>query len=91
MWLLMDLADSMPLGPRPGRLAILLRAFKMSGLVISLTLSKIINHPGHSTVTDNLDKLCNYFNCRIEQLVTHIQDSPAMDEHQKEENENSKD
>lgn len=56
-----------------------------------MTLSKIINHPGHSTVTDNLDKLCNYFDCRIEQLVTHIQDSPVMDEHQKEENESGKD
>lgn len=41
-----------------------------------MTLSKIINHPGHSTVTDNLDKLCNYFGCRIEQLVTHIKDEP---------------
>lgn len=42
-----------------------------------MTLSKIINHPGHSTVTDNLDKLCTYFNCEIEQLVTHIKDEPA--------------
>ncbi len=42
-----------------------------------MTLSKIINHPGHSTVTDNLDKLCNYFDCRIEQLVTHIKEIPA--------------
>lgn len=37
-----------------------------------MTLSKIINHPGHSTVTDNLDKLCHYFDCEIEDLVTHI-------------------
>ena len=42
-----------------------------------MTLSKIINHPGHSTVTDNLDKLCNYFDCSIEQLVTHIKESSA--------------
>ncbi|MGP9767285.1 helix-turn-helix domain-containing protein [Halomonas sp. AOP13-D3-9] len=40
-----------------------------------MTLSKIINHPGHSTVTDNLDRLCYYFNCEIEQLVTHIKES----------------
>lgn len=40
-----------------------------------MTLSKIINHPGHSTVTDNLDKLCNYFDCSIEQLVTHIKEA----------------
>lgn len=42
-----------------------------------MTLSKIINHPGHSTVTDNLDKLCTYFNCEIEQLVTHIKNETA--------------
>lgn len=42
-----------------------------------MTLSKIINHLGHSTVTDNLDKLCTYFNCEIEQLVTHIKDETA--------------
>lgn len=37
-----------------------------------MTLSKIANHPGYSTVTDNLDRLCNYFNCRIEQLAEHL-------------------
>ncbi|XGA80842.1 helix-turn-helix transcriptional regulator [Halomonas sp. CH40] len=40
-----------------------------------MTLSKIINHPGHSAVTDNLDKLCYYFDCDIEKLVTHIKES----------------
>ena len=39
-----------------------------------MTLSKIINHPGHSTVTDHLDRLCYYFDCEIEQLVTHIKE-----------------
>ena len=39
-----------------------------------MTLSKIINHRGHSTVTDNLDKLCTYFECNIEELVEHIPD-----------------
>ncbi len=53
-----------------------------------MTLSKIINHPGHSTVTDNLDKLCNYFDCSIEQLVTHIKESPEdPTEEQSDENE----
>lgn len=45
-----------------------------------MTLSKIINHPGHSTVTDNLDALCDYFNCEIEELVTHIKDDPVEPE-----------
>lgn len=44
-----------------------------------MTLSKIINHPGHSTVTDNLDKLCDYFDCEIEQLATHIKEQAQKD------------
>lgn len=39
-----------------------------------VTLSKMVNHRGYSTVTDNLDRLCNYFGCRIDQLVEHIPD-----------------
>lgn len=39
-----------------------------------MTLSKIINHRGYSTVTDNLDKLCAYFDCRIEELVEYVSD-----------------
>ena len=37
-----------------------------------MTLSKIANHPGYSTVTDNIDRLCSYFGCRVEQLLEHI-------------------
>ena len=37
-----------------------------------MTLSKIANHPGYSTVTDSLDRLCDYFGCRLEQLAEHI-------------------
>ena len=37
-----------------------------------MTLSKIANHPGYSTVTDNLDKLCDYFACRLEQLAEMV-------------------
>lgn len=40
-----------------------------------VTLSKMVNHRGYSTVTDNLDRLCNYFGCPIEQLVEHIPDN----------------
>jgi len=43
-----------------------------------MTLSKIANRPGYSTVTDNLDKLCEYFGCRIEQLAEHLPDSKAV-------------
>lgn len=44
-----------------------------------MTLSKILNQKGYSTVTDNLDQLCNYFHCKIEDLVEHIPDSIDKD------------
>ena len=37
-----------------------------------MTLSKIANHRGYNPTADVLDKLCNYFSCRIEQLVEHV-------------------
>ncbi|MDZ7790337.1 MAG: helix-turn-helix transcriptional regulator [Xanthomonadales bacterium] len=38
------------------------------------TLSKILNQPGASIRSEYLDRLCSYFNCRIEQLVEHVPD-----------------
>ena len=43
-----------------------------------MTLSKIANHHGTNTVTDNLDKLCNYFECPLSALAEHISDSDAV-------------
>ena len=43
-----------------------------------MTLSKILNHKGVSTGTDTLDRLCTYFNCRIEDLVEHVPDPPEQ-------------
>lgn len=37
-----------------------------------MTLSKMINHKGYSTVTDNLDKLCAYFGCSLDELAEYI-------------------
>jgi len=45
-----------------------------------MTLSKIANHAGYSTVTDNLDKLCSYFGCSLGQLAEHIADSVDRDD-----------
>jgi len=39
------------------------------------TLSKLANQRGYNTTTDNLDKLCSYFECPIEKLVEHIPDT----------------
>lgn len=41
-----------------------------------MTLSKIANRPGYSTVTDNLDKLCAYFGCSLGDLGEYVPDSP---------------
>lgn len=37
-----------------------------------MTLSKMINKRGYNTGTENLDRLCGYFECAIEDLVEHI-------------------
>lgn len=39
-----------------------------------MTLSKILNHPSHSTTTDNIERLCKYFKCNVEDLMIYIED-----------------
>lgn len=39
-----------------------------------VTLSKMVNQRGYSTVTDNLDKLCKFFNCKVGDIAEHIPD-----------------
>lgn len=36
------------------------------------TLSKMLNQHGASVRTENLDRLCAYFGCRIEELVEYV-------------------
>ena len=36
------------------------------------TLSKIANVRGYNTTTDNLDSLCGFFGCRLEELAIHV-------------------
>ncbi len=38
------------------------------------TLSKIANAPSYNTVTDNVDKLCGYFDCDVASLMERVQD-----------------
>ena len=40
-----------------------------------MTISRMINNRGYSTVTDNLDKLCKFFNCRLEDIAEYVSDS----------------
>lgn len=37
-----------------------------------MTLSRMANIRGYVTRTDVLDKLCEYFGCRLEELAQHV-------------------
>lgn len=39
-----------------------------------MTLSKILNQKGYGTGTDTIDRLCEYFVCRIEDLMERVPD-----------------
>ena len=38
------------------------------------TLSKMVNVRGYSTVTDNIDKLCDYFGCEVKDLMEFVKE-----------------
>jgi putative transcriptional regulator len=44
----------------------------MSTGITRNTLSKMMNLHGASVRSENLDRLCAYFECRIEQLVEYV-------------------
>ena len=39
-----------------------------------MTLSKILNQKGYGTGTDTIDRLCQFFGCRVEDLMEHLPD-----------------
>jgi putative transcriptional regulator len=39
-----------------------------------VTLSRMVNQRGYSTVTDHLNKLCAYFGCKIEEVAEYVPD-----------------
>ena len=43
-----------------------------------VTLSRMINQKGYSTVTDNLDKLCKFFNCTSDELAEYCADEDNL-------------
>lgn len=58
---------------REGRRVTLIEVSEATG-INRVTLSKMVNQRGYSTVTDNLDRLCKFFNCRVEQLAEFVDD-----------------
>ena len=39
-----------------------------------VTISKMVNQRGYSTVTDNLDKLCKFFDCKVGDIAEFVPD-----------------
>ena len=39
-----------------------------------MTLSKVANNKRSPVNSDVLDKLCSYFGCKVEDLITHVPD-----------------
>jgi DNA-binding Xre family transcriptional regulator len=42
-----------------------------------MTLSKILNSKGYGTGTDTIDRLCEYFDCRVEDLMEYVVSSTS--------------
>lgn len=40
-----------------------------------MTLSRMINNQGYSTVTSHLDKLCTFFECELHELIKYVPDN----------------
>ena len=42
------------------------------------TLSKISGQRGYNTTTDNIDKLCRFLGCKVEDLMQYIPDEEIL-------------
>jgi putative transcriptional regulator len=38
------------------------------------TLSRILNQKGYNTTTDNIGKLCAFFDCKVEAILEYVPD-----------------
>ena len=61
---------------KEGRRVTLLELSQATG-INRVTLSKMVNQLGYSTVTDNLNRLCRYFGCELNQLAEYVPDDGA--------------
>lgn len=61
---------------REGKRVTLLDLSQGTG-ISRVTLSKMVNQIGYSTVTDNLDKLCLFFNCKLSDLAEYVPEDKA--------------
>lgn len=63
---------------RENRVVTLIEVAEATG-IHRMTLSKIADRRGYNATVDVLDRLCNYFGCRIEQLVDHTPDQQVTE------------
>ena len=56
---------------REGQRVTLIELSKATG-ISRVTLSKMVNQRGYSTVTDNIDKLCNFFECDVSEVMEYV-------------------
>lgn len=61
---------------RDGRRVTMTELSEVTG-INRVTLSKMVNQRSYSTVTDNLDRLCRFFGCKIADLAEYIPDEEA--------------
>ena len=64
---------------REGKRVTLLDLSQATG-ISRVTLSKMVNQIGYSTVTDNLDKLCIFFDCKLSDLAEFVPAEKAGNE-----------
>jgi putative transcriptional regulator len=62
-----------------GKRVTLLEVSQATG-INRVTLSKMVNQRSYSTVTDNLDKLCRFFGCKLEQLAEYVPDEMVTED-----------
>lgn len=61
---------------RDGRRVTMTKLSEVTG-INRVTLSKMVNQRSYSTVTDNLDRLCRFFGCKISDVAEYIPDEEA--------------
>lgn len=59
---------------RDGRRITLTELSEVTG-INRVTISKLVNHRSYSTVTDNVDALCKFFDCKVGDLMEYVPDS----------------
>lgn len=42
-----------------------------------MTLSRMVNNQGYSTVTNHLDKLCAFFECELHERIKYVPDNQS--------------